>query len=48
VGFCSFLKLIMTMCGPGHLVIKVTRQAVSKILFVSEDRAADIAEACLF
>lgn len=35
------------MCGPRHLVIRVTRQAVSRILFVSENRAADIAEAAL-
>ena len=35
------------MCSPRHLVINVTRQAVFKILFVSENRAADIAEAAL-
>lgn len=32
------------MCGPRHLVINATRQAVSKILFVGENRAADFAE----
>ena len=37
----------MTVCGPRHLVINVTHQAVSKILLVSENRAADIAEAAL-
>ena len=35
------------MCGPRHLVINVTRQAVSKILFASENHAAHIAEAAL-